>query len=463
MVSAVRLWLALGCCCAVNANLSAEEPAWKAAAAKARITPEGSMWMAGYASRNKPSEGVTQGLFAKALVIADAAGGKLAVVTLDLIGVPRSLREGVELAVQKAYGLPSAALLMNASHTHSGPELRVRRAEDDVSSGGQPDDAGRVAQALEYSSKLQGTIVDLIGECLGRLEPAKLGYSHSRCGFAMNRRLPTGSGYNNSPYPDGPVDHAVPVLRIESASGELLAILFVYACHNTTLGLYQFNGDYAGYAQEALEAAHPGMVAMFVTGCGGDQNPYPRGTVELCQQHGKSLATAVEAALLPAPTPLSGRLSTALESVTLEFAPAADRATLEAQTQSKNRFEAGHARRVLAQLDSASGLPLEYPYLVQVIRFGDALTMVALSGEVVVDYSLRLKREHPGERIWVAGYSNDVFGYVPSRRVLTEGGYEGGGAMLYTSFPGPFAESVEERIVGKVEALLEQTRVTETK
>ena len=83
-------------------------------------------------------------------------------------------------------------------------------------------------------------------------------------------------------------------------------------------------------------------------------------------------------------------------------------------------------------------------------RFGSNLTLVALGGEVVVDYALRLAREYPKERMWVAGYSNDVFGYVPSERVLREGGYEGGDAMIYYGRPGPFAEGVEERIVGEV-------------
>jgi hypothetical protein len=81
-------------------------------------------------------------------------------------------------------------------------------------------------------------------------------------------------------------------------------------------------------------------------------------------------------------------------------------------------------------------------------------TLVALGGEVVVDYALRLAREYPARRMWVAGYSNDVFGYVPSLRVLREGGYEGGDAMIYYAKPGPFTEQVEQLIVGKVHQLI---------
>jgi hypothetical protein len=90
---------------------------------------------------------------------------------------------------------------------------------------------------------------------------------------------------------------------------------------------------------------------------------------------------------------------------------------------------------------------------VQVWRIGD-WRLVALGGEVVVDYLLRIRREHQGP-IWAAGYANDVSCYVPSLRVLREGGYEGGGAMLYYGRPGPFDESVEERIVSAVRRGLE--------
>ena len=99
-------------------------------------------------------------------------------------------------------------------------------------------------------------------------------------------------------------------------------------------------------------------------------------------------------------------------------------------------------------------LPASQAEPVQVWTFGPDLTLVALGGEVVVDYAVRLAREFPDRRIWVAGYSNDVFGYVPSRRVLREGGYEGGDAMIYYGRPGPFTEDVEEIIVRECHRLM---------
>ena len=425
---------------------------WRAGAASVIVTPDEPMWMAGYAARDRPSEGTEQDLFVKALAIEDADGGRIVIVTCDLIGIPRQLRESLESRVRDQFGLPPEALLLNASHTHCGPELRASKA----SIYGLGSD--RVAQAREYLRELEEKIVGVIGQALERREPAQIDYCHARCGFAMNRRLPADGTFRNSPNPDGPVDHSVPVLVVRNAGDQVQTLLFGYACHNTTLGFYQFCGDYAGYAQEYLQEDHPGVIAMFMTGCGGDQNPYPRRELEQAQQHGRALANGVNAALQTPQQAITGSLRGNLQHVTLEFAPPASREELERQVESSNRYERRHAELLLQELKDTGTIRTEYDYLVQAVRLGDQLLMVALAGEVVVDYSLRLKEELDAPIVWVAGYSNDVFGYVPSLRVLQEGGYEGGGAFRYTAFPGPFAESVEERILETVRTAVDAVK-----
>lgn len=429
----------------IAGGASADEATWKAGAARVKITPESSIWMAGYAARTKPSEGVAQDLFAKALAIEDRQGTRLVILTMDLISIPRDLRKWMEREVEQKHGLAPKSLLINVSHTHCGPEVRAgRAAEWDL-----PAEQGARIQA--YSDGLRLKLLAAVGEALGKLAPAKLDYLHARCGLAMNRRRPTQRGFMNAPYSDGPVDHDVPVLRVtDPQSKQVLALAFGYACHNTTLGYYQFCGDYAGYAQQYLEEAHPETIALFVQGCGGDQNPYPRRTEELAQYHGRSLAVAVEAALETIPRTLSGPLALAFDEVPLDFAPPPAREELEKTAAAGKQPAARHARRLLDELAKNGKIRESYPCPVQVVRFGGDLTLVAIGGEVVVDYSLRLKRELAGPAVWVAGYSNDVFTYVPSLRVLKEGGYEGGQATVWGSLPGPFAESIEERIVGKV-------------
>ncbi len=431
--------------------LHATETDWKAGAAKARITPQEPMWMAGYSSRTKPAEGTALDLFAKALALEDAHGQHFVFVTLDLIGVPRTLRTALEKRLEEAYHLSPDAFLLNASHTHCGPEYRVAGKTGIFAEFGPPEQA-KLAEA--YGQFLEDTLFKLVGAAIAQLTPAQLTYHHARCGFAMNRRLPVEGVFHNAPNPEGPVDQAVPVLRVTGVDGQIRAILFGYACHNTTLSFYQWCGDYAGYAQEAIEAAHPGAIALFVQGCAGDQNPYPRGKIELAQFHGRTLATAVEAALTSTAQPVSGPLEKKLVDVEIDFAPAPSRAELDEQARAKPTWPGRHAQRLLDQLDRGEKLPEHYAYPVQVVRFGHSLTFVGLAGETVVDYSLRLKREIAGSPMWVAGYCNDVMAYIPSRRVLEEGGYEARDAMNFSTLPGPWAPNVEERIVGEVHTLL---------
>jgi len=422
-----------------------EKPAWKAGAASAKITPEKPMWMAGYAARTKPSEGVELDLFAKAFVLTDEAGAKFALVTMDLIGVPRNLRLAIAERVKEEHGIEPTNLAINASHTHSGPELRTSKIH------GADDVALREKEAAEYTAKLEDTIVRLIGDALKKSVPAHLDYSTARCGVSMNRRTPDGKGgWNNFPNPNGPVDQTVPVLKATNGDGKEIAVIFGYACHCTTLGHQKFSGDYAGYAQQEIEKAHPDAVAMFANGCSGDQNPYPRRTMELAQQHGTSLATSVQAALETNMKRLTGPIRAAYREIPLAYDTLPTKEQLLEEQKSANKWQETHATRVLQRIAEEGPLPTTYPYPVQVLRIGKDLTWVTLGGEVVVDYSLRLKQDIKDSIVWVSGYTNDVMAYIPSLRIWKEGGYEGGGAMIYGTHPTRWSDKVEEHIVGTV-------------
>ncbi|MBA62852.1 MAG: hypothetical protein CMJ76_10860 [Planctomycetaceae bacterium] len=431
---------------------------WRAGFAKHVITPAEPTWMAGYASRNRPAEGKIGELYAKAMVLEDVNKQRFVLVTLDLISVPHTLRDYLENYVHDQFDLPPASLLINCSHTHCGPEIRTTRWSEDANH------SDRLTLARKYVAILKTSLAAVIDSATGRLEPVSLVFCHSRCGFAMNRRTPRGSGFINFPNPEGPVDHDVPVLKFTAADGTIKGIIFGYACHNTTLGIYKFSGDYAGVAQKQLENTYADAIALFVLGCGADINPYPRGTVALAEIHGTTLATSVQAALQTTPTILNEPLDLSYEKVKLKYSPAPSKEELITRSRSSNSYESLHAERLLKQLDQQGHLLTEYNAPVQVIRFGKQLTWIALPGETCVDYSLRLKAELENHkdlgRLWVSGYSNDVFAYLPSRRVLLEGGYEGGGAMKYFTTVlqhGPFASDIEQRIIGKVNQLLQRS------
>lgn len=425
---------------------AAAAPEWKAGTAATVITPAKSIWMAGYAARPTSSQGALQNIYAKALALEDRSGKRAVLVTTDLLGVTAQLAANVARRVEDEHRLTRDRILFNSSHTHCGPVIgRMLAVAYNL-------DAKQWTDIDEYTKYLEDQMVQTIGAAFKALQPARLSFGHSEAGFAKNRRV----AYS----PNGPVDHDVPILRVDDASGRMLASIFGYACHNTTLPATEcrFHGDYAGVAQAELEKEHPRALALFVSGCGADANPAPRGTLDDTRAHGEELATAVDKKLNAGLHPVSGPLRSAFERISLPFDTPPTRAEFEKRLEDKNEYIARHARAMLDIFVRDGRLPTEYPYPVQVWQFGKDLTWIALGGEVVVDYDLRLKKMFGPGKLWVSGYSNDVFAYIPSLRVLKEGGYEGGGAMIYYVQPGPWAPSVEELIISAVERQVRTVR-----
>ena len=426
---------------------------WKTGAASVKITPEAPMWMAGYGSRNHPSTGHLNDLYAKALVLADPEGSRVAIVTLDLVGIGPDVAEPIRAELASKYDLPPANVSFCCSHTHSGPVVghNLRTLHYDL--------VDETQQKLidEYAKKLHADVVLVVGRAIAALAPSQITWGHGTATFAANRR--------NNKEPDvpelraagklaGPFDHDVPVLKITDNTGKLTAVLFGYACHATVLSDYDWSSDYPGFAQSALEASHPGCTALFFAGCGADQNPLPRRKVELARQYGQDLAAAVDAVLAKPLTPISGSLRVRATTIDLPLARPLTAEEVDAEAKSTDKYLAARARRYQHMLAAGQALPTSYPYPIQAWRLGDGPTLVTLGGEVVVDFALRLKQEHGALETWVAGYSNDVMAYIPSRRVLTEGGYEGAGAMVYYGLPSPWAPTVEESIVAGVRSLI---------
>jgi hypothetical protein len=431
-------------------NGEAAEPStgWKAGAARIDTTPEIPVRMAGYASRTSPSQGVSHPLAAKALALSDAKGTRVVLVTCDIIAFRRSFTDRVTERVRAKYGLPRDNIVLLASHCHSGPA---------PSEASGPDGAAvseDLRNNVDYTRDLESKLVEVVGSALSRMEAASVTYGVGRAHFALNRREPTPRGIRLGKYPAGPTDESVPILCVRGSGGKPVAILFGYACHNTTLrpDMMKIDADYAGYAQDRIEADNPGAVAMFVTGCAGDADPHPFGTVTMAKDHGEELGSAVKF-VLDHPnwwTPLAGDLRAAFVETTIRFGGPTDRATYEKLRNDSNSGRRRHAERMIEAFDKGRPIRSEYPhYSVHAFALGDRLTMVALSGEVVVDYAIRLKRElgDDGRDLWIAAYADDVIGYIPSVRVLKEGGYEAGEAFYGSTWPAPLAEDIESIVV----------------
>jgi neutral ceramidase len=440
------LLLAAGC-----STSPARSDGMSAGTAKLKITPQKMSWMTGYGHRGKRAEKVRDELYARALAISDGRT-RLVLVTADILGYPPDLNRRIREEAKRTHGLNDGELLLVASHTHGGPAI-PQRPSLEIFHGLSEEDAREI---FEYADVLVAKTLEAISTSLASLRPAELSLTRTTATFGMNRRLkkPDGS-YAIADNPSGPTDPDVPVLRVTSG-GRPLATVFNYACHCTTLGgVYEYNADWSGPACAAIEAK--GGVALFATGCGADLNPSPRATggYDLAEKHGRAIAEAVVAA--PAGAPVTGPFRTSYGTVDLPLEKAPSRELLEKGLGSKDHYRQRHSREMLKLLD-AGRLPGAVALPVQAWRF-EGLSLVAIGGEVCVEYALRIKKELGASM--VLGYANEVPCYIPSEKVLAEGGYEPGwglehgtalaaGSMMFYGWPAPFAPGIEERLMAAV-------------
>lgn len=416
---------------------------FRAGVARVKITPETPVWLMGFGARTRPATEIGLDLYAKALALEDNAGGRVVIVTADLIGFTERSTNEVARRVMASRALRRDQIVFLASHTHSGPAVLDRMT---ISQGEGPA-FDREAEA--YTVRLIDRLEQLVASALDSVEPVTVSSGWAETGFAFNRRTEQLAVIRPGETFPAPVDHRVPVLRLKRKDGRDVALLFGYACHPTVLtgDTYEVSGDYPGYAQASVERSLPGVTAMFVPLSAGDQRATPRGSRLLAQKHGESLAAAAISAKL---TPLRGRLQTAIDEIRLPFASHTKEA-YEAEALSADRFAARRGKAMLAAM-AARKMPLDTAYPIQAIRIG-AISILALPGEVVVDYALHFKAKY-GNRVIVAGYASFLPGYIPTLRLQREGGYEAGDAMMYFMQPGWFTDEVESLVLaGSMRAL----------
>jgi hypothetical protein len=424
-------------------RLSCAEPATAPGAeylvgvAAADITPEHPVRLNGFGFRREESTEVRQRIHAKALAIGSDAERPAVLVTIELLTAPDWLVADLASRLSGRSDVGQERLAMTATHTHSAPMLRG----ENLTLFGEPIPGEHLEHIAEYTRLLTDRLEQLVVDALADRQPARLSCGVGTVDFAVNRRTP-----------QGPVDHDLPVLAVHAPDGSLRAVYFSYACHCVTLSDNRISGDWAGYAQQAIEQNYPGAIALCSIGCGADANPASGVTGDrddIARAQGDEIAAEVGRLLSTGLRPVEGPLTTAMNRVELPLQPLPSRELWQQRARQQNA-EGYHARMQLARLDRGEMLIDRIEAPVQTWRFGDSLAIVFLPGETVVDYALRLKHEFDGPRLWVNGYANSAAGYIPSERVLAEGGYEGGLAMIYYDIPMPYAPGLEQKIVDAV-------------
>jgi len=348
---------------------------------KYEITPERPAWLAGYAARNKPSEGVHDPLFVTAIVFDDG-NARLAMVSVDLCFVPLSVKEQIASGVQSEASIPSEHLIMAATHTHSGP----------VTSGKNVD--------AEWLGSLGEKILMGINEAASSMIPVKVSVGVGTCDVGVNRRerRPDGSitlGNN----PDGAVDRQVGVISVCSESGTPVVTLIDYGCHGTALGQanYLISADYMGAAVRRMQENIEGVVTFF-NGAPGNVDPYHHFTVDFdcVDELGEGLAAEVQRVLR--------EKMVEVESTPIYVIP----------------IEVGLPLRTPSEED---GNPISV-ISTSIVRIGD-LQFVAFPGEMFAQTSMVLKARSSAKYPFVIGYfCGKSAGYLPVRWAYQSGGYE---------------------------------------
>ena len=441
-----------------SGSLAAES--WIAGAAKEEITPTESVRLSGYAVRSQSTSAVADPLYVRALYLEHAGSKPLMLVSLDAIGIAPAMTDQITKYAEQEFQIARAEIALCTTHSHSAPHLEGAITNLYT----VPQSPEEVEATKRYTAMVVETTKTAMKAAWQRRTAAAVEHGEDHAGFAKNRRnVRSASVAGSTESNDGPVDQNVRILKVTKNDGSPLAVAFQYACHCTTISpdLNQVSADWAGLAASAIETDWKGAIALPIIGTGADANPNPRGSYENAQSHGKELAASVlrglqkELKQVPAPTTVT------FAYTGLEF-ERPSRNKLQEMLESKTYQERNFAKTMLDILTKKDRIPESYPAPAHLWTFGNELAWVFLGGEVVVDFQMRFERElNQFAHVWVAAYTDDVFAYVASERVRSEGGYEVDSSMLYYNQPGRWVSGTEDKWVRAVLDLQRQKRSME--
>lgn len=404
--------------------------------AKVDITPRHPVLLSGYAARSHQlTSNVGQKLWARGLAIGSDEESPAILIAVDNTGVPAAVRAAVLEELQSKYKIRPDRFTIASTHTHSGPMLKGVLENLTL----QPLTPEQRDAVDGYTQELVDHLVEVAVAALKDRQPGSLHQGQGETRFAINRRRGPG------------IDPATPVLVITDEAGSPRGVMTSYACHCVSGGYgLDIHGDWAGCAAEEIEKLVPGAMSIVLVGCGGDQNPAERLDLTVSRRQGALLAAEVRRVMSLGLFSVEGDLVTTAAEIQLPFAELPSREVLE-----KRAGEAGivglQARQTLARLQEGKKIPASLTYPIQTWKFANQLAMVFLGDEVVVDYSLMLKQLIDPARLWVTSYSNDVACYIPTDRILKEGGYEPDSSMGWYGQAGPLAAGAERLILAEVQ------------
>ena len=425
----------------------------KVGVAKVDITPKTAIRLSGYAARdNAETHHVFHNLFAKAIAFGNDQQQPSIFITVDLLSIPRRVTELVTNAIKHKANIKSSNISIAATHTHGGPE--VGSLFNHLLCLGDYPNTYHFSDSLlglkelihlaEYLELLVQKLVDLAIESLNNRRDCIVSWGMGELTFAVNRRTHA-----------GPVLNMMPLMRITDHNGKLQAILINYACHGITLGpdVNEIHGDWMGEAQKLIEQLYPGVLCLISIGCAAELHPIKQGSKEHIIEYSMEIAKQVEQLINAELHPINTPPKIAAKWISLPFEKVPTIPEL-IKTAKENTIKGYYSRLALERIARGEKLPKKIKYPIQVWNFDDQLLMINLGGEVALDYSTRLQQELHNIPIWINSYSNDVSCYIPSKRLLAEGGYEAVDSMYWYDKPTKFSAKIENKIIKTVLKLI---------
>lgn len=434
----------------------------KIGAAKHKITPKEGIELAGFGipeGKDRNNIGLHDDLHVTVLALQHLEG-KILIICADLIGFGASFTANVKEAISEEFGVQESDILLNASHTHSGPQT----LEVMLESVGRKDEA--------YMNFLFDRILSCTEEALSTMEEGELFTGKALCGFNVNRRLVIEGRGESRPNEEGPVDKEVTVFQF-IVNDKTKCVLFSYACHPSTVHTKFVSADYPGVAKNIIEESFQGhgqadVIAMFMQGCCGDirvrtidGDRFRPGTFEDVDCFGRELGEAVLSVVhLPHEKESSPdtviktnevKISSKILHLDLPLAPLPLKSDLETLQDQGNHYQREWASKIVRDY---THLPDSIPYTIQKLTLADNMSIVALSGETCIEYALYVKAKKHGDTVAPVGYSNGLPCYIPTANMFLEGGYEPDSSTIYFSLPTSLNPSVEKIILEKLDLLI---------
>jgi len=388
--------------------------------------------MMGFGARDRGpgSESIRDDIYVRALYL-DHGEDQAVILSFDMCFIGREDADRYKGVIGRLLDLTPRQILLNSSHSHVGPASGYWAYGDYL----PPDQL--------YLRDLEGMIVTAVTSARDNAQDVTLWASSGTSTIPMNRRRMMDNGkIENRPNPDGIVCDTLPVCLLKNQAGEPVACVFSISAHPSIVGGTAISAEYPGVATNKVDAHLGSACSMFLQGCGGDAKTRPAGegqdawisndwdilekvggilgqeVIDIVNngltEHRPALATALAETQWPLLEPISRE----------EFAKKAEEGLIPGTPPSEQGIYDLWAERQVELIDRGQKLRSSASILIQGIKLGEELRMIAIEGEPVAEHGLNILDFYDKGVTFPIGYANGESMYLPVTRQLPEGGYE---------------------------------------